>query len=81
MFLLCKELIWTTEKKPNQNTKQTQKSTEPQPLFHKPVVTSTSTGRIINSVLSEAFVFILMKAVWLSASLEEKLALITPFVS
>jgi len=32
-------------------------------LFYKPVVTSTSTGRMINSVLSEAFVFILMNAV------------------
>lgn len=32
-------------------------------LFYKPVVTSTSTGRMINSVLSDAFVFILMNAV------------------
>lgn len=32
-------------------------------VVHSPVVTSTSTGRMINSVLSEAFVFILMKAV------------------
>ena len=49
-------------------------------VIHSPVVTSTSTGRMINSVLSEAFVFILMNAVWLSASLDEKLALITPLV-
>jgi hypothetical protein len=46
-----------------------------------PEVTSTSTGRMMNSSWLEAFVLILMKAVWLSASLDEKLALITPFVS
>lgn len=49
--------------------------------FNWPVVTSTSTGRMINSSSLDAFVLILMKAVWLSASREEKLALITPFVS
>ncbi len=36
---------------------------------------------MINSSSLDAFVLILMKAVWLSASREEKLALITPFVS
>lgn len=48
---------------------------------HWPEVTSTSTGRMKNSSSLEVLVLILMKAVWLSASREEKLALITPFVS
>lgn len=47
----------------------------------RPDVTSTSTGRMMNWSSFGALVLILMKAVWLSASLEEKLALITPFVS
>lgn len=46
-----------------------------------PDVTSTSTGRMMNWSSLGALVFILMKAVWLSTSLDEKLALITPFVS
>lgn len=46
-----------------------------------PEVTSTSTGRMMNWSSSGALVLILMKAVWLSTSLDEKLALITPFVS
>lgn len=46
-----------------------------------PDVTSTSTGRMMNWSSLGALVLILMKAVWLSTSLDEKLALITPFVS
>lgn len=46
-----------------------------------PEVTSTSTGRMMNWSSFGALVLILMKAVWLSASRDEKLALITPFVS
>ena len=46
-----------------------------------PEVTSTSTGRMMNCSWLGAFVLIRMKAVWLSASLDEKLARITPFVS
>lgn len=46
-----------------------------------PEVTSTSTGSMMNWSSSGALVLILMKAVWLSTSLDEKLALITPFVS
>ena len=46
-----------------------------------PDVTSTSTGRMMNWSSLGALVLIRMKAVWLSTSLDEKLALITPFVS
>lgn len=50
-------------------------------LGSTPDVTSTSTGRMMNWSSLGALVLILMKAVWLSTSLDEKLALITPFVS
>lgn len=46
-----------------------------------PDVTSTSTGRMMNWSSLGALVLILIKAVWLSTSLDEKLALITPLVS
>lgn len=52
-----------------------------QGLNSTPDVTSTSTGRMMNWSSLGALVLILMKAVWLSTSLDEKLALITPFVS
>lgn len=51
------------------------------PTGSTPDVTSTSTGRMMNWSSLGALVLILMYAVWLSTSLEEKLALITPFVS
>lgn len=59
----------------------TQKKTKTIKKDSTPDVTSTSTGRMINLSSLGALVLIRMKAVWLSSSLDEKLALITPFVS